>query len=134
MSSQSFGDKVFQINDLDEFIASIRVECVGDVLDGLSTTFYGKPGKFNYLMKNSGLVEEMLPVRNIEDEIEKYIFTTTLYANQLFIKPNDIEITIQDLSTEIFDKVMMKLADHGILEICWYKEDFMWRIKPIKMV
>jgi hypothetical protein len=134
MSSHPFSDKVFQIDDIDEFIVSIRSECVGDVLDGLSTTFYGKPGKFKYLLDNGDIVNEMLPIKNIEDEIEKYIFTTTLYENQLFIKPQDIEITIRDLSTDIFDKVMMKLADHGILEICWYKEDFMWRIKPAKMV
>jgi len=134
MSNLPFDDKVFQINDIDEFILSIRNECIEDVLDGLSMTFYGKTGKLKYLMSEESIVCEILPLKSIEDEIGKYIFSTTLHENNIFIKPQDIEIVIRDISTDIFDTLMMKLADCGILEICWYKEDFMWRIKPKKMV
>jgi len=134
MSNLPFDDKVFQINNIDEFILSIRNECIEEVLDGLSMTFYEKPGKLKYLMSEESMVREILPLKTIEDEIGKYIFSTTLHENNIFIKPQDIEIVIKDISTDIFDTLMLKLADCGILEICWYKEDFMWRIKPPKMV
>ncbi len=129
-----YGNKVFLIKDIDEFISSIQSECIKDVLDGVSVTFFGKAGKFNDLLEDDDVVKSFLPTSVVENEIEKYIFSTTLHTDNIFIRPDHIELTIREISEDIFDSVMLKLADHNILEICWYKEDFMWRIKPIKMV
>lgn len=129
-----YGDKVFLIKDIDEFISSIQAECIKDVLDGVSVSFFGKAGKFNDILEDDDVVKTFLPASVVENEIEKYIFSTTLHTDKIYIKPEHIELTIREISTDIFDSVMMKLADYNILEICWYKEDFMWRIKPIKMV
>jgi len=134
MSDLPLSNKVFHITDIDEFISSIRMECVKDILSGLSTTFYKTPGKFKKILDKDEIVESLLPSSVIEAEIEKYIFSTTLHEDDVFIRPEHIDIIIRDVTIDTFDSVMMKLADYGILEICWYKEDFMWRIKPLKAV
>jgi fructose-1,6-bisphosphatase len=126
--------KVFQIKNIDAFISSLRMECVGEVLESISVRFYGKKKMLSKLMKNEKVVESFLPSIIIEDEVDKYIFSTTVYVDDVFIRPQHIETIIQDLSVDLTDIIMMKLVDHGVLEMCWHNNDFMWRINPRKRV
>lgn len=127
-------EKVFQIKDMREFLLSVQRECVRDVLDGVSMTFHGKVGSFSSLLEDNSIVNAFLPISAVGKEIEKYVFSTTLHATDVFIAPRHMEIAIHDLSSDIFDLVMLKLVDYDLLEICWYRDDFLWRIKPEKKV
>jgi hypothetical protein len=127
-------EKVFQIKNMEEFLLSIQLECVRDVLDGVSVTFHGKVGEFNSLLYSSTIVNSFLPLSIVAAEIKKYVFSTTLHASEVFISPKHMEMVIHELSSDIFDMVMLKLVDYDLLEICWHKNDFLWRVKPEKKV
>lgn len=132
--SDDDGEKVFQIKNMSDFVASIQQECVSDVLDGVSMTFHGKLGEFSSLLENNTIVNSFLPMSIVDKEIRKYVFSTTLHADEVFISPRHMEAVINELSADIFDMVMMRLVDYDILELCWYREEFLWRIKPEKKV
>jgi hypothetical protein len=132
--SDSREEKVFQIKDMGEFISSVQTECVRDVLDGVSVTFHGKVGGFSSLLHDSCVVNSFLPKSIVEREIKKYVFSTTLHADEKFISPHHMEMVIHDLSSDIFDLVMLKLVDFNLLELCWHNNDFLWRVKSDKMV
>jgi len=129
MGKRSHLGKVFQITNMDNFIVSLQRECVTDTVQMVGATFFGDKNKLLYILDDEEVLNSFLSLDVIEQESQKYIFSTALYTDKFFIKPQHIENIIADISIDLSDTIMLRLVDHGILEMCWQNDDVAWRIK-----
>lgn len=115
-----------QFSDLDDFILWAKKESLNLTLRSIGRNFFDDP-EF-YKDKWELPDEEDLPEEIVLDESVEYIEEDD--KCYVILSPN-AEKVLCALSNILLYKMLSRLVDDGVLELCWSKdaENFVWRVK-----
>jgi hypothetical protein len=113
--------EVHKINNRIYFLNFVRKEATNTFL-----VIFQKTQEFIDIYEECLLSDDL-----IQFEANKYIFENPDNPSQLFVYEDDIEKIIKNIYRELVERVLNKLVDAGILEMCWDNKlsEVIWRKK-----
>lgn len=116
-----YQQETYNIHNITYFFNYVRKEATNTFLMSFS-----KSKEFIELYEDSLLTDEMVKL-----ECNKHIFVNPENSEDFLIFCEDIEKIIKVLYKELVEKILSKLVDDGILEMCWdsEKKEVIWRKK-----
>jgi hypothetical protein len=116
-----YQQETYNIHNINYFRNYVKKEATNTFLVSFS-----KSKEFIELYEESLLTDDLVKI-----ECNKHIFINPDNSEDLLIFNEDIEKIIKALYKELVEKILNKLVDDGILEMCWDAEkmEIIWRKK-----
>jgi hypothetical protein len=116
-----YQQEVHKINNRIYFLNFVRKEATNTFL-----VIFQKTQEFIDIYEECLLSDDL-----VQFEVNKYIFENPDNPSQLLVYEDDIEKIIKNIYRELVEKILNKLVDVGILEMCWDSKssEVIWRKK-----
>lgn len=117
---------VIEIEDIDEFVDWVRKQALSFALERIGKSFFKEESKYDGLWEFPE--EEDLSSDEVLNEIDKVVVVED--QSKMLILTRDVERALGNVTNLLLQRLLGKLVDIGVLEMCWNPEteDFMWRV------